>query len=490
MKKYILLFIFLCAVTIIYLSFPLRRAEHFVSISDHSFMLDKKPFYPIALNYIVTMQGDKEGNIWPSSFNGYNAGEKYQYTTKDSCIMQLKAEMDLIREMGFNTIRVVRIGEEMLDEKTGNLSVGAMVNNEHTNMLSLEDNVNYKKYAGALAELFDLADKAGLKVIFLVNVQPDAPSTEYHLVRLIKQFKDTPALMAYDLFNEPLYFDKKERNKEDVIAITKRWNHLLKMYAPHQLFTIGLEGIREVFEWDPNILDVDFVSLHPYQYEPEQVRNEIYWYGKYITKPWMIGETAISADNDSVSYETQRKFAEVTLKQAYNCGAMGYSWWQYKDVDWHLFHANFMGVVNWKGITQTKKPNIPLTGTVKPLVQEFQKFDATAPKGECECFKNYYNYTSNNAFRIVGKMTDEKTGEGIEGAVILGWNEGWSHSYHTITKPDGSFELLSDYPYYHWMASATRYSMIRGEVGPDTAKVADGIKTINFGVMKVSKLSL
>jgi len=490
MKKYILLFVVFSLSAVVYLSFPLKGNEHLVTLEKDGFVLDNKPFYPVALNYILTLQGNAEGEIWASPFDGYNPDNKYLYTNRDSCRMQLKAELDLIREMGFNTIRLVRIGEEALqDERTGALAVKATINNTHDTTLLLSEKSNYEKYLNALAEVFSMADEAGLKVIFLVNVLPDARSTEDHLLKVAKRFRDTPSLMAYDLFNEPLYFDRKERQKEEVIAICKRWNTILKLYAPNQLFTIGLEGIREVFEWDPNILDVDFVSLHPYQYEPEQVRNEMFWYGKYIKKPWMIGETAIPADNDSVSYEEQRKFAEITLKQARDCGAIGYSWWQYKDVDWHLFHANYMGMVSWKGYTKTKKPNITLTGTVKPLAREFQKYDPSAPKGNCVCLPNYYNYTSNNEFRLRGKFVDDD-GKPIEGAVLLGWNEDWSHSYHTISKPDGSFELLSNYPYYHWMGSATMYTMIRADVLLQNTKVVDGIKTVDLGVLKLKKLTL
>lgn len=488
MKKYLLLFFVFSLAAAMYLSFPISSKEHFVSIKDKAFELEGKPFYPIALNYVVTMQANDNGDLWPSSFNGYNAGEKYRYTGKDSSLMELKAELDLIKEMGFNTVRIVRIGEEQVDEATGLLSVSAIVKNERTVRFQLEQKENFIKYTNALDTLFDLADQAGLKVIFLVNVQPDVATTDMHLMKIAQRFKESSSIMAFDFFNEPLYFDKKDRHKKEVIEITSRWRQIVRMYAPKHLTTIGLEGIREVFEWDPNILDVDFISLHPYQYEPEQVRNEIYWYGKYITKPWMLGETAISADNDSVSYEEQRKFAEVTLKQTRNCGGIGYSWWQYKDVDWHLFHANYMGVVNWTGFTKTKKPNIPVGGTVKPLVEEFKKFDPSTPKEECLCFKNYYNYTSNNSFRIIGKFVDEESGKPIEGAVILGWNEGWTHSYHTISKADGTFELTSNYPFYHWMASSTNYLMIRGEVMPDTAKTVNGIRTLDFGQLTLQEL--
>jgi hypothetical protein len=403
--------------------------------------------------------------------------------------MQLKAEMDLIKEMGFNSVRLTGIGEESIEDSLiGKLSVNAKVDNFRDSTITLSNDANYRKYFGAISQLLDIINKAGLKAVLLTRMSADVKSTEFNLKKLVQYFRNDTTIMAYDLFNEPLYFDKPERNKKDVYKIMKRWVKIVKKNAPNQLVTVGLEGIREVFEWDPAILDVDFISLHPYEYEPEQVRNEIYWYANYIKKPWIIGETAIPADNDSVSYNTQAEFAHKTLKEAYDCGAIGYSWWQYKDVDWHSFHANFMGILNRNGETKTKKENIPINGTPKPVVEEFKKFDPTAKKDSCICLSNYYNYSQHKDCRIIGVLCDEYN-KPIQGGVILAWNQYWSHSYHTITKGDGSFELLGNFPFYHWMASASEYSMVRGDVEPDTAKkYNDNIPTMNIGKLKISKL--
>ena len=77
----------------------------------------------------------------------------------------------------------------------------------------------------------------------------------------------------------------------------------------------------------------------------------------------------------------------------------------------------------------------------------------------------------------------------IDGGVVLGWNENWLHSYHAITKADGSFSLTGNFSFYHWMASATRYTMVRGDVLPETAKITgDKIPTVNLGDIKINRL--
>jgi hypothetical protein len=497
MKKYLLVFFAFSFFAIIYLSVQHKPLEasvavdksKFVVIENKKFSLLGKPFYPLTLNYIVDLQADKK-EVWPTGYVGYNKTFRYRYITKDSALMQLKADMDLIKEMGFNSVRLVGIGEEsIMDKITGKLSYKVSVNNLHDSTIEFTNDTNYEKYYSAVDTLFGIIKEAGLKAVLLMRMSPDARSTEEHLKKMAVRFKDNNTIMAYDLFNEPLYFEEIDRKKEDVIKICKRWTKVLHTYAPCQLVTIGLSGIREVFEWDPNILNVDFVSFHPYEYEPEQVRNEMYWYGKYVTKPWIIGETAIPADNDSVTYETQKQFAHNTLKQAYDCGAIGYSWWQYKDVDWHNYHANFMGVVNRNGETKTIKPNIAIKGTVKPLVEEFKNFSGTVPKGTPVYLNNYYNYSNGKACKIMGRLLDEDD-KPIEGGVVLGWNQYWSHSYHTISKKDGSFELLGTFPFYHWMASATRYSMVRADVLPDSAKNGfSKIPTMNVGNLKLERVS-
>ncbi len=490
MKKYFILFILICVIAILYVSFPVNSREHFVSIKDDKFQLNGKDFYPVVVNYLAVTQIDKNG-LWACPTKGYNPDDKFKYTTKDSCLMQLKADMELIKEMGFNSVRFIKIGEEDINKKTGELSIYAHIGNKRDTSIDLSSDENYKKYFSALSELFDVVNKAGLKVILLTRVVPDIKTTEEHLRRVATQFKNDTTIMAYDLFNEPLYFDSLlDRSKEDIHRIVKRWKNILTTSAPNQLSTIGLAGIREIFRWDPTILDVDFISFHPYNHEPEQVMNELYWYGHYIKKPWIIGETAVCADNDSVPYEEQRKFASQTLKQAYNCGAYGYSWWQYKDIEWHSFLANYMGVVTRKGETKTGKNNLMVNGTPKPVAEEFKKFNPSEKKGPCSCLANYYNYSKGNKCKLTGYLKDEND-EPIKGGVVLGWDQSWGHSYHTTTKEDGSFELLGVFPFYHWIATATMHSVVRGEVLPDTAKIySDSVPTINMGNLKINKLQL
>lgn len=465
---------------------PTRDKKDFVSIQNNHFSVCDTAFFPVVLNYALSIQGNSK-ELWPSPNNCYEPNGSFRYNSKDSNLIQLQAQLDLIKKMGFNTVRIIGIGETNFDLKKKYIAVQYALNNNKDSAINLNNSENYTRYLNALAELFKATDKAGLKVIFLVRMVPNFSPSINLLAKITNRFKNEPTIMAYDLFNEPLYFDTVPRKKMDVYYIVKEWNNIQKRNAPYQLSTIGLEGIREVFKWDPTILTVDFISYHPYEYEKEQVRNEMYWYGKYTKKPWIIGETAIGADNDSVTYQQQEIFAEKTLTQAYDCGAIGYSWWQYQDVGWGNYSNKFMGVVNQQG--KTKVNNFYVYGTVKPVVEAFKHFNPKAPKEEPVFLPNYYNYSQYHSYSLIGYVVDDEN-KPIQGAVVLGWNQYWTNSYHTITKADGSFELLGDIKFYHWIASAVGETMIRSDINPDTAKInpVNKIPTINLGTLKLKHL--
>lgn len=492
MKNYLLIFVLFAAAAVLYLSFPINSNKHFVYIEDGKFKLNEKDFYPVVVNYLATLRYDGT-DLWPGPATSYDVDTMHLMLTKETCLKGLRADLHLIKQLGFNAVRICGIGEEGAEdsERMSKLWVMARYGRSQDTTLFLENDAIYKKYFDALSMLFDEVNNAGLKAIFLVRARPGVITTDQHITKLVKRFKSDTCILAYDLYNEPLYFDHKERKKPEVDSIVSGWYKMFKMYAPNQLFTIGLEGIREVFEWDPNILDMDFISLHPYEFEPGQVMNELYWYGNYITKPWIVGETAIPADNDSVTYEEQKQFAAKTLKQAYNCNAKGYSWWQYKDVDWHSYRADYMGVVTRTGEIKIGKDNLQVQGTIKPVADAFKSFKPEGKKDSCICLSNYYNYSEGKASRITGRLFDEETDQPIKGGVVLGWDEHWVHSYHTVTKEDGSFEVMGVHPFYHWIATATMYEAIRDDFPSNSSKPGkDNIPTFDLGTLKIKKVDL
>ncbi len=469
---------------------PGKTDPRFVSMKDHAFSIHEKPFYPITINYIAAL-GTNSKDYWPSPLPEYGPEGVTTYFSKDSSLAILKSDFETIKQMGFNTIRFTHIGEVNVEDSANGLVYIKSYNKDvaDTKIVFTDDKI-LSKYLIALDELFDLAGQAGLKVIFLVKVHEEFEPSKDHFKKVMSHFENDTTIMAYDLFNEPLYFEKTRREKRAIHNISQDWHKMVKKYAPNQLCTIGLTGIREVFEWDPNILDLDFLSFHPYEYEPNQVLNEVYWYGKYITKPWIIGETSFPANNDSIKYEEQNKFAEKTLKQVCDCGGIGYSWWQYKDVKWGKFHSDFMGIVNWKGTTINEKGHT-IFGTIKPLEKVFQSYFPKPNAKDCFKYENYYNYSGYKEYRVQGTIVDNSD-RPIVGAVVMGWIDDWSKAVHTVTKKDGTFELYSNFAFGHWIASATNYSTLRENFwDPSQMHIAaDSVKTYELGKLKLKKLIL
>lgn len=439
--------------------------DHFVKLENGHFTEQGKPFFPMAINYVAHLQFNDTA-CWVAPSRNYEANDRFRYDRKDSTSLLVKAEFELIRKMGFNTVRVTGLASDL---KLKGDSLFPFLPAQHgwgVDSLYQLKGVHAERYLEAVADMVGLAKDAGLKLIILVKLFPGQPAYEKQTLMLVDRLRNSSTVMAYDFFNEPLYFDIHDRPKREVHKVVEQWQKAFKQHAPRQLTTIGLVGVPEVFAWDPNVLAVDFISFHPYEYEPDQVMNEIHWYGEQVDKPWIIGETSLPADNDSVPYAEQLAFARKTLAQTVACGGVGYSWWQYKDVKWGRFHADYMGVLSQDGRTEVA-PGLPVVdGAVKPVAEAFREFNPNAAKRPCERPDNYFNFSALHGARLTGKLLDQDR-KPIDGGVIIGWNEQWTRSYYTKSKVDGSFALYGDFRFHHWMVSATRYAMERGDCAPN-----------------------
>jgi Cellulase (glycosyl hydrolase family 5) len=455
----------------------------FITLQDSTFMVNGRPFFPMAINYIAAVRAVGD-SLWIGPSVNYASFDP-DASSRARQRALLRSDMELIKEMGFNTVRIVGFSEQAFERDTLCFAARNAVGSD--TLIQLETPGSCERYLDAVGEMLDAVRMAGLRAILLTQVRPDRTIDDAHFARIADRFVNDTVVLAYDLFNEPLYFDRPERPKSEAREILEHWRALFDAHAPNHLYTIGLTGIRETFEFDPNMLLVDFISYHPYEYEPDQVRNELRWYHNNVDVPWIIGETAIPADNDSVPYVEQRAFAEKTLLQSRACGAIGYSWWQYQDVKWGRFHADYMGVLNREGETRTSSGAL-VNGTVKPVAEVFKKFDPWANPGECICLPNYLNYSDGRVSKVTGRLVDPD-GKPIPEGTIIAWNEEWNASYHTTSEADGRFELRAPLFLYHWMASATRHNMERGDCPPPAfTRGVDGIPAFELGDVVLERL--
>ncbi len=444
------------------------RKEGFVYLEGKEFMLDGEKFFPIMMNYMFDMR-EMDGEIFFGPSNSYDSLYIYEGKTKIEIQERLRVHFQLIKELGFNTIRLVGAISESYTDETGELLISTIDESENKNYEAFKG--NEIKWFNSMHELISIIDEFELKVMFLfpkpmANMNFNVNRLEF-VEEVLIHFKENTTIFSYDFFNEPIYFDKSElkdgedkrRSKQEAYEIVNAWKELIDERAPYHLMTIGFSEPLEVFEWDPSILPVDFVSFHTYN--PLRVPNEIYWWSKYVNKPWMVGETSLPADNDSISYIEQRQFLIESFKRTVDCGGAGFGWWQFQDVHWgDNYEHNYTALLNHDGITRLKDTSKVIYGGIKPAALELKNILLYKGSGKCDCMNNYFNMIGYHNIKINGRIIDE-SGKPIEGAVIRGWTIWWGIGANTFTDKNGEFNLYSNDEFVHFEISAPGMTKIK-----------------------------
>lgn len=449
-----LLFAISCAVLLN--SCKTKQADAFVKLDENGFVLEGNAFFPLMLNYVAEFRYS-QNQYFISPLKAYEHLESYEHDDSLGTANQLRGHFRLIREMGFNTIRVCL---DRMDSVNNKFYYPASYR-----PLSIDSDTEV--ILNCMSDLIRIAEEEKLRVMMLIKAPYEVNSITEFTKTLLKRFRDNPTLFAYDFFNEPIYFDRQrdsfgnayERPKKEAIEIVANWRNLMDEYAPNQLFTIGFSEPIEVFEWDPSMLDVDFLCFHTYH--PLRIPNEIYWFSKYTGKPWMIGETSLPADNETVSYADQELFFKDVLQRVKNCNGIGLGWWEFQEIPGAHFEAQYAGILNRDGVTKTQDGKFSILGTPKPVVRSIKKAAAISKAGDCTCMVNYQNIVGYSNYLLNGSVFDFETGLPIEGAVIRGWNENWSVGLNSFSMSDGNFRLYSNDKCFHYEISAPGYSRFR-----------------------------
>ena len=391
---------------------PPVPAPGYVAVDNTGFKVDGETWFPVMVNYKAFVEGDR---VIPAPW----------YTDGD-----IRAHFDTIAAWGFNAVRVC-------------LDV-------------LSDDADTALTYRATRRMVQQADSAGLRVMLLIKPPLDDHWRTY-TVGLLRTLADLPALWAYDFMNEPLYFDPEPlREKADAVALVAAWRDMVRRHAPHQLFTLATAEPIEVFEWDPSLLPVDFIEMHTYH--PLRVQAEMWWYSHYGGKSWMVGETGLPADGDSVPYDEQAQFMYETYRYARIHGAIGYGWWEFQDCPKGVnFEAQYTGLRDREG---RRKPAVAMVRELTRMcLGVMTEADSQPPA-------NYTNMLAYQNLAVTGVVTDE-SGSPIEGAVVRGWNDDWIVGMNTYSDSDGRFRLVSNDICTHFEVSAPGYSRAKFNRAPD-----------------------
>jgi len=454
------------------------QTNDLIYLKDGKFMKGCNDYYPVCMNYLI--------NIWYEDNEYYIGPDQHFFndnvncTDADDCLDAIEAHLAMIKHMSFNTVRVV--GFNVFSDDTLNGSLGYDLNRNKT---ILNPN-QYNNHFNLIEKFLNKADTLGLKVILHLGsggIEIGSASTTYknYLKQLVVRFASNPTIMAYDLYNEPCMFAKGQYSKLEVYQFVKNWYDTIRTYSPNQLVTIGLSYPYEaVMRWDPAVMNVDFLSYHPYgfyrvppdslgviEHYIDEAKGYIKWYSMVTEKPWIIGETGFSGNaNHPLPYSegnliAQANYADSTLKMTRDCGGKGYSWWFYQDVAWQDV-STYMGLMTRRygtGIFPTTTfserdrfnnlDTFTVDGIVKPAQEKFDTVNFKPFQiGTCPSVAsfNYFNPRNHDSIQLYGRVYGPNS-QPLENAVVIGAKEIGQNSflyYKTYTNSDGYYYLYTD----------------------------------------------
>lgn len=447
-----------------------QKFHNYISLEGKVFKDGEKDFYPMVLNYsidVITKKNSKDIKTYatPRSkyhpFYGNGEGESMRPWGNDANKTHaiIQKHLHNIRRMGFNTIRLT--GFSTTDTYGGFHTWDKLdVSNSSIGNHNIKHGI-----IPLLKILLECAENADLRVILLISAIENQPKNQHNYYRKIaKSLANEKALLAYDIYNEPVYFDRGKYNKYQTYNFVKKYSDIFSSKAPKHLTTIGLTHYKIVYEWDMELMDVDFISIHAYPYWSknlsllERFESKLYWMSKNISKPWIVGETGLNTMTEcdplnlaSGTISDQLFFMKYSLEAFRSAGASGYSWWNYQDTRIKLNgdcpHWDHYGLIS---STKHGKIEDGYVGTLKHAIEDlpFQSFLNESP------YKNknhsdikmppkdhYYNIDYLPSERhATGKIVDEFD-HPVEDAIITLYNPISKAQYSTFSKPDGTFDL-------------------------------------------------
>jgi hypothetical protein len=441
-----------------------------IKLSGGKFYDKKEVFYPMIMNYQVNIYTDDEKEYWVGPHHGYSSDNNRCCHNQTDALMAIFSDFARIKEMGFNSIRLCGIEMEA-ETRTASRNMFYLTkkSRDMEGVKKAYTTQHGRKLASMINAILNEAHELDLKVVVLTgrkNVHRPKIADIYGdwLALLADSLKNNPALLAYDLYNEPIYSSSAGLNKNDVVKITENWHRKIIREDKNALITYGIMGHEDVMIWDPSLLKCDFLSFHLYPQANNfrYVEASIKWIRQNINKPWIIGETGYSGNDTAVTYpawgslEMQKKYAEFILENSYCCGAIGFSWWVYKDVFWGS-EQNWFGLIDYYG--QLKPASKALANGVTNIICN-------------DCIQAddlHYFRLENCNFTVTGSIEDE-FGRPMPNAVIYGWNKKWEQHVYTFSDNWGKFKLCSANEITYVKASAQGKATIHKIVSLDQEK--------------------
>ena len=321
-------------------SSPQKSIKNRAHVQDASLMVEGKPFTIKGMNY------------YPQDYPWLEMWENF-----DS--LHLKEDFDFIRETGFNTLRVFL---------PYSLFGGPQVSGELLSKFRF---------------MLDQAEKADLKVIvtlfdfFLGYEVTEWSLSDRHLEQVVTALSDHPALIAWDIKNEPdLDFDRI--GEREVIQWLEFIAKRLRYYDAYTPITIGWSQPERA----SLLMDqLDFLSFHFYR-DPVELRAFLRHpdQNHLFTKPLFLGETGMHSfhawwfpfgKTEDEQYEFYDQVLAITKEHQ-----LDYAVWTL--YDFSEVPGNVAGKLPWKKKPQQAYGLINHQGEAKRSFDLLKAFNSTS----------------------------------------------------------------------------------------------------------------
>lgn len=224
-----------------------------------------------------------------------------------------------------------------------------------------------------LKAVLDLAESSGIKVVVTLfdfygdYSVLDWTLTHRHAEQIVSAFKDHPAIIAWDLKNEPdLDFDS--RGKENVLAWLSRMVKEVRKYDPNHLVTIG---------WSSPVMaahlkeEVDFVSFHYYMDIDDFENHCSELKNKVPGKPLVLQEFGVSSYSGiwKPFGSSKKRQAEYHKKMQAFLKKEELAFMSWTLYDYHEIPTSVVGRLPWRKSKQKYFGFLDSKGNPKPAFQ-------------------------------------------------------------------------------------------------------------------------
>ena len=245
---------------------------------------DPVPANPPNLSQFVTVEGDQlqlNGQLFKvRGVNYYPRHAPWHRFIEEADMVEVATELDLIKQAGFNTIRVFLRYEPLFTCRP-------------------EDAIPNEENFAKVDQLFALARERDLQMIVTLNDLPDLtfrplysdwPHYDTQTIYIVRRYRNVPNILAWDLRNEgDLDYgvrpgDEPKFSQDEVMNWLAHTSELVLENDPNHLLTAGWWG-------DPTITApyVDILSFHHW-FEADQLQARIDDYQQRNDKPLMLQE--------------------------------------------------------------------------------------------------------------------------------------------------------------------------------------------------------